>query len=324
MTRTTDLKADADFCRAKEKIELISDDHTQLVALSFGMSIFSNTSLSTQGKELLTIYDRFLELCPSELLTHYSTENMTRHKKITKTTVSMLPTWLKPDAPIRDFICIELKSGNSFDDAPRNNFYVFGVESKYKNFTGEDANVISMSFDSSQFRQAPSRYLELFVDACSLIKFRSGLAGFHVNCSRYESEEAETQAWRAGMRFRALDIPRVTDDAIAVGTDGIKGIGWLTALDADIVESVGGVLRLKKMLGSEVEIIEVPNGIILKIGAEPTLGDRNRSDLLPTYKLIYNLLSPFISRAASRSPSFDIADDYVARTEQWFNRLSNA
>lgn len=323
MTKTAGSTADADFFKAKATIELASEDDTQLVALSFGMSIFSNTILSAQGEGLLAIYDRFLELCPRERLTHYSTENMTRHKKVTKATFNMLPIWLQPNAPPRDFICIELKSGGSFDDAPRNNFYVFGTEPKYRNFTGDVAEVISMSIDADEARQDSSKLLDLFVDACSSIKFRSGLAGFSVNCSRYEREEAQTHAWRTGMRFRAFDICRVIDDAIAVGKDGIKGIGWLTALDTQTVESVGGIPKVRKTLASEVEIIKVPNGIILKAGPEPLLGDRNRRELLPTYKQIYGLILPFVSRAAKRSPSFNIETDYVARTEQWFNRLSD-
>lgn len=305
---------------AQATIELVDD--VRLVALGYTMSVYTNRLLSQQAKGVLAAYDRYLRLDQRELPPYYATENMSRHKKASKATFDMLPTWLQPGAPPREFIALDLQATESPNDAPRDSFHVYGTEPAYPEHSEDDARIVAMSLDPATCDAAT--LLDVFIETCSAIDFGSALAGFGMNTSRYEEEAAQTHAWAMGMRYRTLDIPRMVDDAIAVGKDGIKGVGWLTALGPVILDELGGKAKLRKAVPGDVELIDLPNGIVLKAGAAPVLGDRNRRESVAPYKAIYTLLAPWIDRAAKRSPSFNLETDYVERTEAWFNRLADA
>ena len=71
---------------------------------------------------------------------------MRRHKPVTKSTLNMLSTWLKPGAPQREFIRLQLKGGEQYQDAPHWKFDVFGIEPKSKLYNKGNANIISVAF----------------------------------------------------------------------------------------------------------------------------------------------------------------------------------
>ena len=116
-------------------LELFEKD-CRLVAVTFSISMYTNTPLSSIPKAVLTSYERFLRLCPSDQLRFYITENMSRHKPVNPRVMGMLGTWLKPDAPKKEDINLELKDGTVYQDAPKFAFEVCGSEEGYCWFRG--------------------------------------------------------------------------------------------------------------------------------------------------------------------------------------------
>lgn len=303
------------------QFDLYADDGVRLVSLVLGLTIYTNVNLSNQAKAILSAYDRFLEWCPRESLKFYATETMRQHKPIKKSTLSMLPTWLKAGAPEREFIRLQLKDGSQYQDAARYKFDVLGIEPKSKQFKLRHANLLSLAFPPDP--NAASSIRDRFVELCTLLQFQSGYAGFSFECSKYEAEASHSHAWGLSMRHPGIDINRNVDDAIAVGQDGMKGVGWLTALNKSYLAQLGGLSRLRQELPREVEFIDLPYGAILQAGPAPSVGDLNKGDTLPLQRSIFKLVAPLVNVAARRSPSFNLATDYVERTEAWFMRLGN-
>ncbi len=303
------------------EMELVAEDGVRLVAFSVELVLYTNVVLSQHAHAVLTIYERFREVCPEGTITFYATENMRRHKPVSKSTFALLPTWLKPGAPAREFVRLQLKDGEQLQDAPRLKFDVLGVEPKSKLFGAGAAGVVALGFPVDHAMAAPAQMRGLFTGMCEVFPFRSGHAGYALECSRYDAETSQTHAWTLSMRHPGLDIPRITDDSLAVGHDAVKGVGWLTALDDGLVRELGGSGAVQSALPREVDIIAVPRGVILQAGAEPAVGDANRRDLLPAYRSVFKLLAPKVEIAAKRSPSFNLATEYVERTERWYMRL---
>jgi len=306
------------------KFELRSDDGQLLVALGFGLTLYGSPPLSGDGKAVLDIYRRFLELCPKDALTFYASENMRQHKPIAKSTLNMLPTWLKPGAPAREMVSLQLKDGEQYQDAPRYNFQVFGMEKKSKMFKVGYASAISLGFPLEESGEFFTQMRDLFVAMCSVFPFRSGMAGLSFECSKYELETSQTHAWGLSMRHPGININRIVNDSMAVHTDAIKGVNWLTALSSEMVAGVGGAAKLRKALSREIEFIEVPHGIILQAGPAPAAGDLNRGDKLPLYRSVFQPLAPLVKVSAERTPSFNLSTDYEERTTQWFLRFEDA
>ena len=263
------------------QLEMVGDDGVRLVTLTVGMTLYMKAPLSKNAKGVLAIYDRFLSWCPKEALAFYATENMRRHKPISKSTFGMLPTWLKPAAPAREFIRLQLTDGEQYQDAPRHKFDAFGVEPKSKQFVLGHANLMSLAFPADSDAAAATTLRDRFLEICELMPFQSGHSGHSFECSKYASEQSQTHAWSLSMRHPGVDISRITDDAIAVGRDAVKGVGWLTALGGEFVSTLGGLPKIKRALPRDVELIELKGGVVLQAGSAPAIGDVNRSDKLP-------------------------------------------
>ncbi len=307
-----------------DKLELSAPDAVKLVSAVLGMSVYTEAPLSSAASGVLDLYERALSMLDQGQLRFYATETMRSHKPVAKSTWTMLPTWLKPDAPEREYLALQLKDGEQHQDAPHRKFQVYGYEPKNKLFKSGRANVVSASFPISLASADLAAFKALFVHACSVLPMRSGHAGLALECSRYEAEDSETHAWAIGMRMRGLDISRIPLDCQAVGVDGLKGVGWLTALGHPLIEQLGGLPALRKGWPKDITVIETPHGVVIQAGEQPQLGDVNRGDSLALYRAVYKKVAPLIDTAAKRSMAFNLAEDYVEKTEQWFMRLGDA
>jgi hypothetical protein len=304
------------------KLGLAGDDGARLVTLTAGVTLYTDRVLSEVPGAVLRVYQRYLDECSADVLKFYATENMRRHKPVDRKVLAMLPTWLKPDAGPREYVHIELKDGPQHQDAPTYKLDVYGIEQKSSLFGRGRANYVSMAMPAAYARENSERFLGFVLDCAREFPFVSGHAGFTFEVSRYESEESQTYAWARSMRHVGIDIARPWLDAIAVGHDAVKTVSWLTLLSEKLASEVGLQSHRKRLEARGVELIEAGGGLILKAGDAPALGDVNRNERLPEYQEVYAVLEPLITRAAERSPSFDIEEDYVEKTRQWFRRLS--
>lgn len=312
--------------RSHADLELKEDGIT-LTALTFGINLYFNESFYAIPAQTLQSFELFQKASAGMPLTLYANENMNEHKPVNKRVMGMLGTWLASDAPQRPFVALELKSSPTPQDAPHLKYQVWG------DITTQ-SNIISMAFPSAFGEEKADEMLALVVQLAEFIPFRSGLAGYSFECSRYAKRKSETHAWSTSMRHPGVDIVRIPVDAKAlgkvrgevdskapVGSQGVKGVGWLTLLDASLCSELGGVAALRQKLPTPIEILECRHGVILKAGPKPELGDIDRGETLALYREIYKLLVPWISVSSDMSMAFQLAKDYVERTRAWYARL---
>ena len=104
------------------------------------------------------------------------------------------------------------------------------------------------------------------------------------------------------MRHPGIDIARITDDAIAVGTDALKGASWLTALDKNSHRRSAGSRSCKELSLGKLKSSNCLAERYIQAGSAPAIGDINKGDRLPLYQMVFKLLAPFVEIAAKRSP----------------------
>jgi hypothetical protein len=303
-------------------LELMADGK-RLVSLTFTVTLFTNELYSKVPEAVLACYKAFLGLCPAENLKFYLTENMKVEKPVTKRALNMLETWLKPGAPPRPYYALELKDGE-LGWAPKFKFEIWGAEIK-PGFTvpPNDANLVSMSFPPEWGWERTADMLQFVRELCDLFPYRSGYAGFSFECSRYDKLQSQKHAWAKSMRHRGIDIFNFSNESLAVQRDGIKGIGWLTILDNGFVKEFGGQKKLREALPDAVELLPVKNGLIIKAGPQPQIGDTNRREFLPEYKAVYKVVKPLAERAIERSPNLLLGPDSKDKTRAWLRRFDD-
>jgi hypothetical protein len=305
----------------------LKDADITLTALTFGINLYFNESFYAIPVQTLQSFELFRKTSAEMPLTLYATESMNEHKPVNKRVMGMLGTWLAPDAPQRPYVALELKSSPTPQDAPHLKYAVWGDIST-------QSNIISMAFPLVFGQEKTDEMLALVTQLAELIPFRSGLAGYSFECSRYAKRKSETHAWSTSMRHPGVDIVRIPVDAKAlgkvtsevdstapIGSQGVKGVGWLTLLDTSLCRELGGVAALRRKLPASIEVLECRHGVILQAGPKPELGDINRGETLPLYREIYKLLVPWISVSSDMSMAFQLAKDYVERTRAWYARL---
>jgi hypothetical protein len=293
----------------------LTQNGLKLVTLTFGINLYTGVSFYDIPHAILHALDVFLARCPPNCIKHYATETMRAHKPVTNRALNMPRTWFKRGAPQKDYVALELKSGDAFQDAPQFKYHIWSVAKS------KQAKLISLAFPPQLGLEQPDEMATLVGELAEEFPFTSGLAGFAFERSPYSEEQAETYAWRTSMRHPGIDVVRIPVDAKAAGTDAIRGVNWLTLVGSELLGSIGGMSNLRAKLPKEIVLIESRHGVIIKAGPAPAIGDVNRADTLPLYRQVYKVLAPLVAIAAERSMSFQLVDDFVERTEAWYARL---
>jgi hypothetical protein len=185
----------------------------------------------------------------------------------------------------------------------------------------KEANILHMAFPPDWGLSRTAEMLALMQELCGLFPFRSGHAGFSLECSGYEQISSEGHAWKTSMRHRGLDIFMVSKDMGAAGRDALKGVNWLTAVGDKLLKKVGGTKGLRKKLSEAIELIDVPGGVLIKAGPKPAVGDTNRNDFVPLYQEVHQALAPVIEPAIERYGALSLWEESLVKTHAWLRRF---
>lgn len=312
----------ADIQQLVSSLDHRDEEGIRRASLVFSVNLFTNVSFMAMPDALLRCQEMFFELCPRQMLRFYATENMRKHRPVNSKVFGMLELWLKNPQAKEDIVALELKDGEDVLDAPKHSFKVYGRDRNARGKPDELANTLTFAFPPEFGVERADDMFELTRRLAEVFPYQSGCAGFAYQCSRYSPELGETFAWQKSMRYPEIDIVRSPQDRHAVEQNALKTIGWLTLVSDAFLNELGGAKAVEKMLGAGIDRIRVGGGLIFRIGAAPTLSDRNRGESAPDYKKLYIALRPLIERAREQSPWFATgSDDQDDQTEAWFRRF---
>jgi hypothetical protein len=86
-----------------------------------------------------------------------------------------------------------------------------------------------------------------------------------------------------------LGTPReLTDQAM-------PPVNWLTLVGPDLVEKIGGIAKVRRAFSDDKAISVMPlgDGVLIRAGEFPQLGDRNRRDNVPLYRKVGSFLKKY-------------------------------
>jgi hypothetical protein len=115
--------------------------------------------------------------------------------------------------------------------------------------------------------------------------------GFDLSWGREWEMVAMPQIMAAGRRFLALEVRnRLTEIKLL---NKLLSPAWLTYLRSDMIQMLGSDNRFEGKFDSDVKVIECRDGVILRAGETPPIGDTNRlaTDLDPL-KQVYRVVKP--------------------------------
>ncbi|HCT8839237.1 DUF3396 domain-containing protein [Pseudomonas aeruginosa] len=166
-------------------------------------------------------------------------------------------------------------SGKQACDASAWLFDVFGSRG-WEAKMGDDLSVLEFSVPLLYQEQNPLRFLHLFLDFARRLAPEQGYAGHAFNLSpTSRSSNEPTEAFMAA-RMPGLDVG--TAALLAYRPQfkpaKIKTVSWLTLLDHERLEQVGGTEALRtKLPSSHFAFYDYGAGVVIQSGAHPSGGD---------------------------------------------------
>ncbi|HCD6620682.1 TPA: DUF3396 domain-containing protein [Pseudomonas aeruginosa] len=166
-------------------------------------------------------------------------------------------------------------SGKQSIDAPDWHFEIFG-QSAWEAKIGRDLSVLEFSVPLLYQEQNPLSFLRLLLDFARRLAPEQGYAGHAYNLSPTSRDNNEpTEAFMAA-RIPGLDVGTASllANIPEFKPTRIKTVSWLTVLDQQRLELLGGLDALRSQLpSSHFAFYDYGAGVVIQAGAYPSGGD---------------------------------------------------
>ncbi|WP_321959289.1 type VI immunity family protein [Burkholderia cenocepacia] len=165
-----------------------------------------------------------------------------------------------------------ISSGETAKDAGLWEFRAFALPQWMETPTG-GASTLTFSVPVPFIVTNPTAFQKLFVDCARRLRVYSGYAGYATNLSLTKRDENEPTEYWLSRRNLALDAGDPMIGAMHL-REKIKTVGWLTAIDKQMVEKVGGISTLRNELPPDwFALYDVNGGLVIQAGPAPLPGD---------------------------------------------------
>jgi hypothetical protein len=272
---------------------------------------FYLTQLEGATEGLVAAYQQVLvHLAPQ--VRWYRTERMKRSAPVTPEALQSLPLWFSGKWPRRLEYGLILTSGQTALEVGPWGFQFF-IASRNLDL---EAGYFQVHLPAEWLRDEPDKVVSLARSVAEVLPFRSGHAGYgiqHEEGAVLAERDARIRAWCR--RYWGLDCPDLAGiRPFVVGA--LKGVNWLTFLDREFCERVGGLEALRESLPPPISLTELRSGCMIQAGSAPGLGDRNRREDPGAYRQVNEVLKP-LRMESNWSPGWCDADEAL----EWLERF---
>ena len=156
-----------------------------------------------------------------------------------------------------------------------------------------DTNYLEFSVPVSFLRDYPHVFESMFFRFAERIGVMNGYAGYAMNLSL--TRETSNQPTEADLTriFNGLDVgDNLMTSSRKDMRAHLKTVSWLTLLNSDMLQGVGGVTGLRKYLPEQwYAFYDVPKiGLLIQTGNYPSLVSVNEDPMLASYVLLNHAL----------------------------------
>lgn len=220
-------------------------------------------------------------------------------------------------SPKIDYTNVDLGSGDSPDSTGPFGWHLNGGNLSNKVSRPNNSNVIYFTFPFNAMETIGGSSLAHWVaEVARVAAFESGQFGFaFCQLQRTWTQEADDFIGKQAMRFRGLDI--LEPDLAREAKGLVPNCSWLNLIDARLIRKVGGESAISSIT-NELSIEPVGNGLMIRAGSEPVLGEINRKpDGLGAIREVARLTKPIrVAKRVLFYGSEDFRHDWVNRFDE--------
>jgi hypothetical protein len=315
MSKEKEEKAMTDILSFLEKLAYSEEGEEDSIYMKpcLDITLYWCGSLFDRSDDILKFYQQCLEVLGGSLR-YFSTETMTEFRPLKKDTLDLLPFWLRGTKSRRDIYMLFLESGLSPDRPSDRAFALNAIPDK-----GYMRLILPTSFISG----SAVPYVDLARNIGQMVSCDFGHGGFAINWDHPGNDQRGVLRVMNSIahRYPGLDMSYPFSTKY-IACKGIKCVNWLTFLNTDYCDRLGGLPALRERLDKNVMIHDAKNGVMIQAGAVPEIGDVNRQEHLPIYHEVGKALAPI--RCREHPPLFGprgFADKEA--TERWLSRFDS-
>jgi hypothetical protein len=179
-------------------------------------------------------------------------------------------------------------------------------------------------FPAATARSEAETVIAMVIDWCNRLRPMQGTMGLAPMFEAGMDRTYPSVLWPCLSRHVGLDYTWTWTMALGPA-QRIKGVNWLTILEDALVVELGGRDRLAGALGQAATILPWDGGILIRAGAEPELGDRDKGLWPEAYVAVNRALRPirYEDHPARRFALIDVPAplDPLEETLRWVRRF---
>jgi len=276
------------------------------------ITLYWSGSVFDRSDDTLRFYGQCLDVV-GEDFAYFRTETMTRSHPLKKDSLDLLPFWFQKTKSRRDIYMLFLESGSAPDEPSDRAFALNATLEK---------GYVRLILPTSFISESAASYLDLARNMAQMVSYDFGQGGFAINWDHPGNNKMGVLRVMNSLanRYPGLDMshPFCTK---YIASKGIKCVNWLTFLNTDYCDRLGGLHELREKFDKSVVIHDASNnGVMIQAGPLPEIGDVNRRENLPIYHQVGKKLAPI--RCREHPPIFGpggFAEKEA--TEKWLSRF---
>jgi len=291
------------------------DKSFEYMKLCFVFRLYWIGRMEEHAAGLLQYYEQVWPRIAPHVLGWRNATKRGRPSKVNRDTEGILRNWLSQPSSAPPVMCL-------FDIYNRmNDFVGADIRLHFRALDFRNGGSIELYLPAEGVEADPKQYADWCAELASTFQFCSGNAGYGLAIGDHEAKSAaDEQLYSLSKHYPGLDVGARFSNYLG---QGIKGVNWLTFLNPNFVERLGG----REMLGAalqlpEVVVVDLPTGVMIQAGTRPELGDNNSQENCPHYQAVGRVLAPIRDR---NYPQILWNDDCflgsTERTQEWLSRF---
>ncbi|ONN68258.1 type VI immunity family protein [Herbaspirillum sp. VT-16-41] len=187
-----------------------------------------------------------------------------------------------------DLVSFIYTSGKQSFDAGEWEFQVFGLRAWEANMKEIGSSALRVSVPLLYIEENPTAFQRLFAEFARRLHAIHGYAGYGLVLSAARAEDNQSFEAYLSDSFKGFDVGGPVGGSTRAH-EGIKTVSWLTAVNYDMVQQIGGLTKVRSTFPMDwFALYDYGKGLIVQSGPSPDAGATDRA--LPATLVLANML----------------------------------
>jgi hypothetical protein len=269
----------------------ILDDEGQIIAReNLYLAFFREVPFQKMVQGVAEVFEQWLNMVPQETLSWcVLSETQEEYKPFTKARLNRCRKLLTKSIAAKKNVYIDLVGPQPYGADYR--FIVAGYKELEKDGYIDETNLVEMRFPTGFLQDyGEKRFTEFATTGFQTLGCDSGLATFGYSAgSDADYSKASPHIIPLAFQHPGFDLAENEFVSSIIGKK-CRGARWLTMLSNELIEQIGGKNKLQGLVKQGIDIRTTENGVVLRAGTTPEIGNTNRNVAVPMLSAIAKVI----------------------------------